>query len=247
MKLLKKLQPPTSTASLREVLGLSAAPELAMIRLDDLLAIQAGSGLDPARYLAPQELERYHLFKYEKRRIEWLGGRLTAKKAALDHLDMPVTEGTMRDWSVFADENGRPFFNSAADPEISLSISHSHGLASAMVVTGPACGLDIQKVSGATVRVKEKFCNEGEEKILTSFIFTDPDQPATTLTLLWSAKEALRKALGGHPLTGFLVMTLDEIAPITENSWTFAILVKDRLHRVVVFIYQDYAVAICTA
>jgi phosphopantetheinyl transferase len=247
MKLLKKLQPPTSTASLREVLGLSAAPELAMIRLDDLLAMQTDDSLDPARYLAPQELEKYLHFKYEKRRIEWLGGRLAAKKAALDHLDIPITEDTMRDWPVFADENGRPFFKSTADPGISLSISHSHGLASAIVVTGLACGLDVQKISGATVRVKEKFCSKSEEKILTSFIFTDPDQPATTLTLLWSAKEALRKALGGHPLTGFLVMTLDEIAPITENSWTFSILAKDRLHRIVVFMYQEYAVAICTA
>ena len=247
MKLLKKLQAPISTASLKEVLGLSAAPELAMIRLDDLLAMQADGGLDPARYLAPQELEKYRFFKYEKRRIEWLGGRLAAKKAAMDHLNMPITEGTMYDWPVFADENGRPFFKSTADPEISLSISHSHGLASAMVVTGPACGLDVQKISGATVRVKEKFCHKGEEKKLTSFISTNQEQPATTLTLLWSAKEALRKALSGHPLTGFLVMTLAEITPENKNRWTFGIVAKDRLYRIVVFIYQDYAVAICTA
>ena len=148
MKLLKKLQPPTATASLREVLGLSAAPELAMIRLDDLLAMQTNDSLDPARYLAQQELEKYLHFKYEKRRIEWLGGRLAAKKAALDHLDIPITEDTMRDWPVFADENGRPFFKSTADPGISLSISHSHDLASAIVVTGLACGLDVQKISG---------------------------------------------------------------------------------------------------
>jgi phosphopantetheinyl transferase len=247
MKLLKKLQPPISTASLKEVLGLSTTPELAMIRLDDLLAMQADGGLDPARYLAPQELEKYQLFKYEKRRIEWLGGRLAAKKAALDHLDIPITENTMRDWPVFADENGRPFFKSTADPEISLSISHSHSLALAMVVTAPACGLDVQKISEATVRVKEKFCSEGEEALLAGLVSPGPEQPATTLTLLWSAKEALRKALGGHPLTGFLVMTLDEIAPIAENSWTFSMMVKDKLHRIVVFIYQDYTVAICTA
>ena len=67
------------------------------------------------------------------------------------------------------------------------------------------------------------------------------------MTLLWSAKEALRKALGGYPLTGFLAMVLVEITPIGDNSWTFSLLVKDRTYRIVVFIYQDYAVAMCTA
>ena len=247
MRPLKKLQPPISATSLREVLGLSATPELVMIRLDDLLKMQADGDLEPADYLALQELDNYQLFKYEKRQIEWLGGRLTAKKAALDHLYLAATKNTMREWPIFAEENGRPFFRSAAHPEISLSISHSHGLASAMVVTGPSCGLDVQKVSDATIRVKEKFCTRQEEEVLTSFIPPNSDQPATGPTLLWAAKEAMRKALGGHPLTGFLAMRLSKIVPDNKSSWIFNLLVGDKLYQIVVFIYQDYAVAMCTS
>jgi len=247
MKLLKKLKPPISADFLKKALGLSAAPELVMINLDELLAIQADGVLDPTRHLAPQELESYQLFRYEKRRTEWLGGRLAAKKAALDRLGTPFADDAMREWPIFADENGRPFFRSDAGQELSLSISHSHGLASAMVVTGPACGLDVQKISEATIRVKEKFCADREEDLLNSLAFPEPDHSATAMTLLWSAKEALRKALGGHPLTGFLAMMLDEITPGGKNFWTFILLAKDRPHRIVVFIYHDHAVAMCTA
>jgi phosphopantetheinyl transferase len=247
MKPLEKLHPPISATSLGDILGLSITPELAMIRLDDLQKMQAAGDFEPANYLTPQELDCYNLFKYEKRQTEWLGGRLCAKKAALEHLSLPITKEFMREWPIFVEENGRPFFRSATHPELSLSISHSHGLASAMVVTGSPCGLDVQKITESTIRVKEKFCTNHEEEILTEFIPPDPGQPATGPTLLWAAKEALRKALGGNPLTGFLAIVLIEIAPQDNSSWIFNLLVGDKSYQIMVFIYQDYAVAMCTS
>ena len=243
---LKKLLPSISGTVLMKILGLKTVPEVAMIKLEHLQKKRPGSNCDPVHFLSRPELEKHDLFKYEKRRTEWLGGRVAAKKAVLDHLEIPVTVETMVKWPVFADETGRPFFKSAQHPEISLSISHSNGIASAMVATSPSCGLDIQKITNATIRVKEKFCKEAEETVLSTSL-APQHKKATNLTLLWAAKEALRKALSGRPLTGFLAMKLDKIGLLDENCWTFNLMVKDKSHRIVVFIYQDHAVAMCTA
>ncbi len=209
MCLAENLQLPIPDNLLRNNSGLKVSPELVLINLEELQRQLASGDLDPAEYLAPEELATYRQFKYQKRQSEWLGGRLAAKQAVLRSKGQELAGSAMREWSICADEHGRPFFKSLGNNQPSLSISHSHGLALAMTVNEKGCGLDIQKISEATIRVKEKFCSQTEEQIIASLDLPDNNR-ATGLTLLWAAKEALRKARGGHPLTGFTAMQLTE-------------------------------------
>ena len=244
MSLAKKLQLPAPVNMLWNNPGLKISPELVLINLEKLQSQLTSADLDPATYLAPQELAIYQQFKYQKRQIEWLGGRLAAKQAVLNTKGQEPTGPAMREWSICADEHGRPFFKSLGNNQPSLSISHSHGLALAMTVNEKGCGLDIQKISEATIRVKEKFCSQTEEQIIASLDLPDNNR-ATGLTLLWAAKEALRKARGGHPLTGFTAMQLTAAVLSNKHCWLFTMRINSEKHLIPTFFYEDFAIALC--
>ncbi|MEN8134051.1 MAG: 4'-phosphopantetheinyl transferase superfamily protein [Thermodesulfobacteriota bacterium] len=244
MCLTKKLQLPVLDNTLWNHPGLKISPELVLINLEKLQRQLISADLDPAAYLAPEELAIYHQFKYQKRRIEWLGGRLAAKQAVLYAKRQEPTGSAMREWPVCADEHGRPFFKSLANKQPCLSISHSRGLALAMTVNERDCGLDLQKISEATVLVKEKFCSQSEEQIIASLDLPDNSQ-ATGLTLLWAAKEALRKARGGHPLTGFTAMQLTGAVGPNNRCWLCTLQINSEKHLIPTFFYKDFAIALC--
>jgi phosphopantetheinyl transferase (holo-ACP synthase) len=131
----------------------------------------------------------------------------------------------------------------------------------AMTVNDKNCGLDLQKISEATIRVREKFCTKTEEEIITALDLPDKaelgrlsaqtklmplwyNNPATGLTLLWAAKEALRKARGGHPLTGFTAMQLTEAAQPNKHCWLFTMRINSEKHLIPTFFYKDSAIAL---
>ena len=80
-------------------------------------------------------------------------------------------------------------------------------------------GIDIQHVSHSLIKVMDKYCSKEEADLLQRSIpninFT------TTLGLLWTAKEAMKKGVSkeGINLPGFLELELYEIA--TVNMQTF--------------------------
>jgi phosphopantetheinyl transferase len=158
-----------------------------------------------SKYLQADELGRWTGLSQKKRRTEWLGGRVAAKWAAAKLLGE-----TALDWQGIAirnEEDGRPSVatnNHAAVPFI--SISHSGPLAAALAANLP-CGLDIQQPGANILRVKKRFALREEEDILTASL---PESFAETqrLTMLWAAKEAVRKAVRTSPLLGLLEMRL---------------------------------------
>jgi phosphopantetheinyl transferase len=245
MTLARDLHLPLPDIFLRRGPGLRISPELVLINLEIVRQQLTAGELDPAEFLAPQELATYQRFIYQKRQVEWLGGRLAAKQAILRLTGTPPSAGAMRAWPVRTDEHGRPFIASRPPAGLGLSISHSHGLALAMTVAKRECGLDIQKISPATIRVREKFCARPEEQIITTLALPDPDNhPAAGLTLLWAAKEALRKARGGHPLTGFTAMALTAAVQPNDQCWLFTLRVGREKHLLPTFFYKDFAIAL---
>lgn len=224
--------------------GLKVWPELVFTRLADLQQQLISGALEPTAYLDRQELATYRQFKYIKRQIEWLGGRLAAKKAVLRLEGQETSSSAMRQWVLLTDKHGKPFFENTEPNRFDLSISHSHDLALAMATKKGRCGLDIQKISPATIRVKEKFCSQSEQQIITRLTLPVAD-PAGGLTLLWAAKEALRKARGGHPLTGFTAMQLTEVLPSADQCRLFTIMVGNERYQLPTFFHDDYAIAWC--
>ena len=212
-----------------------------------------------ARYLAPGELLCWGRFTADKRRREWLGGRIAAKYAAAGLL---TRNGRIRPGSelaIVAAPNGRPHL----DPELpgafppDISISHSSSLAAALAVSKGLCGIDIQKITDRTVKVRDRFCTADENAILASFFHGPAARQSTLLTMLWAAKEALRKAAGPGTLPGFLELKLTGIhsglPDKNSTAWRFNFLWKagningDRMtakYGAAVTLVADYALAL---
>jgi len=156
-------------------------------------------------YLSADELDRWSGFRQKKRRSEWLGGRLAAKWAAAELLGKTAVE--WQDVVIRNEEDGRPYVATDAQAVIPfISISHSGPLAAALAANLP-CGFDIQQPGANILRVKKRFALREEEDILTAALpetFTETKR----LTMLWAAKEAVRKTVRTSPLLGLLEIRL---------------------------------------
>lgn len=87
---------------------------------------------------------------------------------------------------VHYDPSGKPFL-----PGYGKNISISHSSQYVAVMTAPVpCGVDVEKISGRTLKVAHKFLNEAERKL------TESGNREFLYTLLWSAKESLFKITG---------------------------------------------------
>jgi phosphopantetheinyl transferase len=236
------------TPSLDQCLELAEAPLLRKVELAVLQAEVASDRLDPAGFLTPAEQATFSGFSFPKRRLDWLGGRLAAKAAALAWAGQPVTAAGLAEWQVTSAPDGRPGLQrvgTPAAPAPELSISHSHGIAAALVMTERPCGLDLQKVTDTVLRVRERFCSASEAALLRAGGVETEAREAVRLTLLWAAKEALRKERGGVPLTGFLAMRLTGLARLGEQGWCFRLAVAGAgEYPVVVFLMADLAGAV---
>jgi phosphopantetheinyl transferase len=194
----------------------NAEPALTVIDLSRLQANLTAPGRSlAANWLDPSELERLNSFHFPKRQLEWLGGRLAAKHAAgsLMTTDLglwpPYT--SLR---VDNDASGRPLLTCQTEanttpPEI--SISHSGNYAGALAVTGHSCGLDLQRLTAKVITVRERFADQSELELINENPALHDVGEAAALTLLWSAKEAFRKAIACQPLMGFTELILSRL------------------------------------
>lgn len=213
-----------------------AHPQITILDLDQLRAlIQDGQEKEICReWLQQKEEEKLQTLHYEKRHIEWLGGRVCAKLAALRYLldgrqgspgnqSDPAAAMHASDLLIMSRASGRPFLSHTTLTEAlslpHISISHSKGYAVAVAASNP-CGIDIQAGSASLIRVKDRFCSREEEEIMSHDLkqLHDPDH----LTLLWAAKEAVKKSASLERMPGFLDLALIHIETTARDglvSW----------------------------
>jgi 4'-phosphopantetheinyl transferase len=145
--------------------------------------------------LSPSELKRFAAFRFPKRQKEWLLGRWAAK--ALAH-SLPAYQDTPLDQlEILNTPEGAPFLQvpgQAARPDC-LTISHSGHLALCALAPGPGLrvGADLEKIEPRTETFILDYFTPAECQLVQA-------SPAETrpvlVTLIWSAKEAMLKALG---------------------------------------------------
>jgi phosphopantetheinyl transferase len=184
----------------------------ALSRLVDADDCLSGSTLQSSQAGELNDLEQAALaaFKLPKRRAQWLTGRLCAKQAVIgycrEHLPQLPLPAANR-IHIRNSPSGRPYLDCGrADLNcLDISISHSGEYAIALVASGP-CGVDIQKDSESLLRVRSHFCLDPESDLLQRCL---PDlDHGRRLTLLWTAKEAAKKALSLGKMPGFLTLLL---------------------------------------
>ena len=144
-------------------------------------------GLEAGDALSPAEALRLSAFRMEKRRSEWLAGRLAAK-TLLAETGAP---GALSTLEIGMDSLGRPSCGGSL-----LSISHSNGWAMAALKPGSAfLGADLEKIEERHPAWYRDYFHNSE--------LPAPDPSGATR--LWTIKEALMKALGlgltADPLT----------------------------------------------
>ena len=203
--------------------------------------------------LHPTEEETLSRLNLPKRRAEWLSGRIAARLAISNHLQkkkLPSISQYLAHLVLDSDENGRPRLAGwvpAVLEGYDISISHSRDLAAALL-SRFSCGIDVQYVVPSLVKVASQFCSQPERSLLQERLFSVNE--LAQLALLWSAKEACRKAVLQQPLVGFRELLLADLHVHQENQIHLRILNHSHsvpLHLdIAATIYQEYALAICT-
>lgn len=134
-------------------------------------------GLSAGDSLSEKEAAVHAAFRMEKRRAEWLAGRLAAKTLLSRELGRPP-----RDCEIGIDRLGRPCCG-----ETLVSISHSSGWALAAMKPGCAfLGVDLEKIEERHPAWYRDYFHPSEL----------PAPDPSEATRLWAVKEALLKALG---------------------------------------------------
>lgn len=170
-------------------------------------------------WLTPAEQQQLASFKLPKRQSEWLAGRICAK-TALQDLQAPQPPPPPNTLIVANDASGRPslLLDGTSVPGLKLSLSHSGEFAAALIAN-KHCGIDIQERRDTLLRVKERFCSKADEKTLTTAFAKGPG--LSELNLLWTVKEAIRKALSHHHVPDFLKIHVDQVELLADDTFTF--------------------------
>ena len=179
-------------------------------------ALRAQGDRYAAAILSAEEQQRFSRPVVHKRKLEWLAGRIAAKRALADYAGIMDWPQAARHFSVLNDGAGAPFIGEY--PELTLSLSHSHDYAVAVIAHG-AIGIDIEKVEPRPMALAHYFCCAQERDFIEQE--GDPqkgdpqeggpqegdhwkggplDRRDVDLTLLWCRKEAVAKylRLGGR-------------------------------------------------
>jgi len=157
-------------------------------------AVPDRDGLTGVDCLSESERRRLDGMRFEKRRREWLLGRRTAKTLLCGSLE-DLRGVNPADLSIENEPEGAPFVVYGSQRlDISLSTSHRDGLAVCAMSSrdGISVGADIEKIEAREPAFAGDYFTEAEQQIIVE----SPDNMRDlTITLIWSAKEAMLKAM----------------------------------------------------
>ena len=153
------------------------------------------AALEAQGFLSPSELQKYSTFRFPKRRDEWLLGRWTAK--TLVHSLPAYQHYSLDQIEIRNTPEGAPYLQlpDRAAPAECLTISHSGNLALCALATGLdlQVGTDLEKIEARTETFILDYFTPAERQLVEKY---PAETRAMVVTLIWSAKESMLKALG---------------------------------------------------
>ena len=151
--------------------------------------------LETEGLLSPAEFQKFSTFRFAKRRNEWLLGRWAAK--ALAHSLPAYQQYTLNQIEIHNAPQGAPHIQlpDGMTPEDCLTISHSDASALCALATGPdvRIGADLEKIDARTETFVLDYFTPAECQLVK--VYSDETR-AVVVTLIWSLKESMLKALG---------------------------------------------------
>ena len=167
--------------------------------------------------LSPSERRTFDaLADIDKRRREWLAGRVAAKRAVQQRLGAPMSAVEIRAIQC-GPTKGRPFAAVGGEPSsLSLSISHAADVAAAIVTRRPV-GLDVEVIE-ARPHIEPLAFGPAERAAWADLRGADRD---ARVTMAWCEKEAIAKASGVGLRTSFAALDPRVHPEVRIESSTF--------------------------
>lgn len=129
------------------------------------------------------ELDYYELDEYDNNLIKAKKSQLVKEQflavRKILHLENPC-------YKIRYDESGKPFINS----DLNISISHSKFMAAIVFSENNKAGIDIEHKENKIINIQNKFLNDSEK------LENEYQSNVDYLTMIWTAKESIYKALG---------------------------------------------------
>ncbi len=146
-------------------------------------------------FLSEAEIQRLEEMRFPKRREDWLSGRWAGKRLA--QVVSPRSDRSLAELEIKNSPAGAPILlesGGSTRPE-SLSLSHSHRLAFCALVTHPELriGADLEKIEPRSEAFIADYFTPAEQTLVEC---TPASLKQTVVTLIWSTKESMLKALG---------------------------------------------------
>jgi phosphopantetheinyl transferase len=199
------------------------------------------------RILSQAEQQYFKRFSYMKRRREWLGGRLAAKAVLLFQQESGQQETAMGQLTILPDSHGRPVVDRGslgAGTVPAISISHSNRFAVALTAPGQACGVDLQESSPKLPGLIDRFTSAQEMKLVAD---VQADE-LTGLTMLWSAKEAVKKSILHDQPSVFSRIRVEQVKAVTDHCRQLYCTVQGQPQQIVtVYTCSPYVLALTMA
>ncbi len=168
--------------------------------------------------LSPTEAQHYSQLRYAVRRQSYLLGRLAGKLLLLQQPEFAGREPG--DITIANIPSGMPIALVQSDlVPGSLSLSHSGeiGVSAYSRTPGFALGVDVEALAPRSAALVQDFFTPREAAFIAA---QTADRRSEWTNRLWSAKEAVLKALGfGLRIDTRQVEILPDISPLREENW----------------------------
>jgi 4'-phosphopantetheinyl transferase len=152
-------------------------------------AVPPGDG-----WLSDREIAVCAALRIPKRRNDWRLGRWTAKSAIAAYRGFASNPAVLAAIEVRPAPSGAPLaFFDGRPAGVAISLSHSHGVGFCAVAReGANLGCDVEKVTPHSQAFVTDYFTPAEQELVER---SEGVEQRKVLTLLWSAKESLLKAL----------------------------------------------------
>jgi 4'-phosphopantetheinyl transferase EntD len=156
----------------------------------------------------------------------------------------------MRRITLLPDTHGRPVIEAFPcslsaqknqTNDLNISLSHSDHFAVALAGQSRNCGIDLQEISAKLAGLTDHFATDAELQVLAEQADCDED---TRLTMLWTVKEALKKALLHDQAVIFSQTELREIIRERDSVQRVTCTVQGRWQSVQVYLLRPYVLSI---
>ena len=171
--------------------------------------------------LSPKELNKddKKLFKLKKNNLlkeQFLATRKTLSNENSDYI-------------ITYDLDGKPILNS----EFNISISHSHEIAALVISNNLKFGMDVQFKESKILNIQNKFLNEFEK------INIGHDPSIDILTMIWTSKESIYKAIGLKGISFSENIKIDKVTVKDKIGKGYYINGAEKVKFDLIFFYLD--------